>query len=204
MEEDMIEVNAMGKVCPIPVIMTKKALRENTAGDNILIRVDNEIATQNLTKMATQLHIKSSVTKLKDGEYTVLYDFEGCEACAVLDNTAVFEQGADEYVVVINSERMGTGDEAFGKKLLENFVYALTEQDRIPKIVVLYNSGVRLATENEKTIGDLRSLQEKGTEVLACGLCLEFYGLKEKLKVGSPTNMYNITEILRTNKVVKP
>lgn len=200
----MIEVNAMGKVCPIPVIMTKKVLRENTAGENILIRVDNEIATQNLAKMATQLNIKSNITRIGDGEYTVLYDFEGCEACAIMNDTTVLEQGSDEYVVVINSDKMGTGDEEFGKKLLANFVYALTEQDRIPKIVVLYNTGVRLATENDKTINDLKTLQEKGTEVLACGLCLEFYGLKDTLKVGSPTNMYNITEILRTNKVVKP
>lgn len=200
----MIEVNAMGKVCPIPVIMTKKVLRENSAGENILIRVDNEIATQNLTKMATQLHITSSVTKLNDAEYTVLYDFEGREACAIMNDTTVLEQGADEYVVVINSDKMGTGDEEFGKKLLENFVYALTEQDRIPKIVVLYNTGVRLATVNEKTIGDLKTLVSKGSEVLACGLCLEFYGLKDKLHVGSPTNMYSITEIMRTNKVVKP
>lgn len=200
----MIEVNAMGKVCPIPVIMTKKVLRENTAGDNILIRVDNEIATQNLTKMAGQLNIKASVTKLNDAEYTVLYDFQGCEACAILNDTSVLEQGADEYVVVINSDKMGTGDEGFGTKLLENFVYALTEQDRIPKMVVMYNSGVRLATENEKTVNDLKTLQNKGSEVLACGLCLDFYGLKEKLQVGSATNMYRITEIMRTNKVVKP
>ena len=166
MEEKMIEVNAMGKVCPIPVIMTKKVLRENTAGENILIRVDNEIATQNLTKMAGQLNIKASVTKLNDAEYTVLYDFEGCEACAILNDATVLEQGADEYVVVINSDKMGTGDESFGTKLLENFVYALTEQDRIPKMVVMYNSGVRLATQNEKTITDLKTLQDKGTEVI--------------------------------------
>lgn len=200
----MIEVNAMGKVCPIPVIMTKKVLRENTAGENILIRVDNEIATQNLTKMAAQLNIKSSVTKLNDAEYTVLYDFEGREACTIMNNATVLEQGTDEYVVVINSDKMGCGDEELGKKLLENFVYALTEQDRIPKTIVLYNSGVRIATVNDKTISDLKTLQSKGTEVLACGLCLDFYGLKDKLQVGSPTNMYSITEIMRTNKVVKP
>ena len=135
----MIEVNAMGKVCPIPVIMTKKVLRENTTGENILIRVDNEIATQNLTKMAGQLNIKSNVTKLSDAEYTVLYDLAGCEACAVLNDSSVLEQGADEYVVAINSDKMGTGDEAFGTTLLENFIYALTEQDRIPKMVVMYN-----------------------------------------------------------------
>lgn len=200
----MIEVNAMGKVCPIPVIMTKKVLRENTTGENIMIRVDNEIATQNLTKMAGQLNIKSNVTKLSDAEYTVLYDLEGCEACAVLNDSSVLEQGADEYVVAINSDKMGTGDEAFGTTLLENFIYALTEQDRIPKMIVMYNSGVRLVTENEKTVKDLKTLQEKGTEILACGLCLDFYGLKEKLRVGSATNMYRIVEIMRTNKVVRP
>lgn len=200
----MIEVNAMGKVCPIPVIMTKKVLRENTTGENIMIRVDNEIATQNLTKMAGQLNIKSNVTKLSDAEYTVLYDLEGCEACVVLNDSSVWEQGADEYVVAINSDKMGTGDEAFGTTLLENFIYALTEQDRIPKMVVMYNSGVRLVTENEKTVKDLKTLQEKGTEILACGLCLDFYGLKEKLRVGSATNMYRIVEIMRTNKVVRP
>ena len=200
----MIEVNAMGKVCPIPVIMTKKVLRENTTGENIMIRVDNEIATQNLTKMAGQLNIKSNVTKLSDAEYTVLYDLEGCEACAVLNDSSVLEQGADEYVVAINSDKMGTGDEAFGTTLLENFIYALTEQDRIPKMVVMYNSGIRLVTENEKTVKDLKTLQEKGTEILACGLCLDFYGLKEKLQVGSATNMYRIVEIMRTNKVVRP
>ena len=200
----MIEVNAMGKVCPIPVIMTKKVLRENTTGENIMIRVDNEIATQNLTKMAGQLNIKSNVTKLSDAEYTVLYDLEGCEACAVLNDSSVLEQDADEYVVAINSDKMGTGDEAFGTTLLENFIYALTEQDRIPKMVVMYNSGIRLVTENEKTVKDLKTLQEKGTEILACGLCLDFYGLKEKLQVGSATNMYRIVEIMRTNKVVRP
>lgn len=200
----MIEVNAMGKVCPIPVIMTKKVIRENSAGENILIRVDNEIATQNLTKMAAQMNIQSSVTKLSDAEYTVLYNFEGCEACTVMNDSDFLSQGEDEYVVVINSDRMGTGDEGFGKKLLENFVYALTEQDRIPKIVVMYNSGVRLATENEKTVKDLKALQDKGSEILACGLCLDFYGLKEKLQVGTATNMYRIVEIMRTNKTVHP
>lgn len=200
----MIEVDAMGKACPIPVIMTKKALRENTGGENILIRVDNEIATQNLSKMAGQLNIKATVEKTGEAAYTVLYNLEGGEACALLPDDALALHTGNEYVVVINSDKMGTGDEGFGKKLLENFVYALTEQDAIPKMVVLYNSGIKLTTENEKTITDLTALQRKGTEVLSCGLCLDFYGLKEQLKVGSATNMYRIVEIMRTHYVVRP
>lgn len=201
----MIEVNGMGQACPIPVIMTKKAIRQNTAKENILVKVDNEIATQNLSKMADQLGIKVQVTKIKDAEYTVLFNMENCETCTLLDNpVAVPETATGEYAVVINSDRMGTGDEGFGKKLLEGFIYALTEQDILPKFVVCYNSGVQLTTMNEKTVNDLKALDSQGCEVLSCGLCLDFYGVKDKLKVGNPTNMYRITEIMRTHFVVRP
>ena len=200
----MIEVDAMGKVCPIPVIMTKKLIRENASGDSILIKVDNEIATQNLAKMATQLNIPYSIQKINNGEYTVLYESVNGETCTIINDPALIAENTGNYTVVINAQTMGQGDESFGKTLLENFVYALTEQDTIPEKIVLYNGGVRLASENEKTIADLKKLEEKGCEILSCGLCLDFYGLKEKLKVGSITNMYRIVEIMRTHKTVQP
>ena len=68
----MIEVNAMGQACPIPVIMAKKAVRENTGKENILVKVDNEVATQNLSKMAAQLGIGVEVNKVSEKEFTVL------------------------------------------------------------------------------------------------------------------------------------
>ncbi|AIN93937.1 sulfurtransferase-like selenium metabolism protein YedF [Treponema putidum] len=196
----MIEVNAMGQACPIPVIMAKKAVRENT-GTNILVRVDNEAATQNLSKMASQLGIGSEVKKVSEKEFTVLLK---AEAGVNLNPAAVPQISNGEYAVVINSDQMGAGDEGFGKKLLEGFIYALTEQDVLPKFVICYNSGVKLTTQNEKTVNDLKALASQGCEVLSCGLCLDFYGLKEKLQVGSPTNMYRITEIMRTHFVVRP
>ncbi|MGI5083751.1 sulfurtransferase-like selenium metabolism protein YedF [Treponema putidum] len=196
----MIEVNAMGQACPIPVIMAKKAVRENT-GTNILVRVDNEAATQNLSKMASQLGIGSEVKKVSEKEFTVLLK---AEAGVNLNPAAVPQISNGEYAVVINSDQMGAGDEGFGKKLLEGFIYALTEQDVLPKFVICYNSGVKLTTQNEKTVNDLKALASQGCEVLSCGLCLDFYGFKEKLQVGSPTNMYRITEIMRTHFVVRP
>ena len=197
----MIEVNAMGQACPIPVIMAKKAVRENTGKENISVKVDNEVATQNLSKMAAQLGIGVEVNKVSEKEFTVLLK---AKDGVNLNPVDVPQTSSGEYAVVINSDQMGSGDEGFGKKLLEGFIYALTEQDVLPKFVVCYNSGVKLTTENEKTVNDLKALASQGCEVLSCGLCLDFYGLKEKLKVGSPTNMYRITEIMRTHFVVRP
>ena len=197
----MIEVNAMGQACPIPVIMAKKAVRENTGKENISVKVDNEVATQNLSKMAAQLGIGVEVNKISEKEFTVLLK---AKDGVNLNPVSVPQTSSGEYAVVINSDQMGSGDEGFGKKLLEGFIYALTEQDVLPKFVVCYNSGVKLTTENEKTVNDLKALASQGCEVLSCGLCLDFYGLKEKLKVGTPTNMYRITEIMRTHFVVRP
>ena len=50
----MIEINAMGLECPQPVIKAKKAMNENTQKDDIIVRVDNEVAVQNLTRLGEQ------------------------------------------------------------------------------------------------------------------------------------------------------
>lgn len=199
----MKTIDAMGKVCPVPVIMMKKALRENNGVDDITIKVDNEVSTQNLTKLATQMNIKSEIKKISAKEFEVSFFSKGhCATCQPMENPV--GAGNDGYVVVISSDKMGEGDPAFSEKLLENFIYSLSEQDELPKKVVFYNSGVKLVTLNEKTINDLKAIESFGCEILSCGLCLDFYKIKDKLKVGSITNMYRIAEIMRTNYVIKP
>lgn len=196
-------VDAMGKICPVPVIMTKKALRENAGKDDLVIKVDNEVSTQNLTKLANQMKIKTDVKAISASEYEVTFFAKGvCETCQAMDNPIA--AGNDGYVVVISSDKMGEGDEEFSKRLLENFIYSLSEQDELPKKILFYNSGVKIVTQNEKSISDLKAIEQFGCEILSCGLCLDFYKLKEQVKVGSITNMYRIVEIMRSNYVIKP
>ena len=48
-------------------------------------------------------------------------------------------------------------------------------------------------------------MAEKGVEILTCGTCLNFYGLQDKLAVGSVTNMYTIMEKqAAATKIIKP
>lgn len=191
-------IDAMGLACPRPVILTKKAIREENL-DEVTVKVDNEIATENLTKMGKQLGFSAEVKTNSKTDYEVYLKKTGDAQCELM-----FEEDSSEYIVVISSDHMGTGDEAFSKNLLEGFVYALTEQDVAPKYVVFYNMGVTLPSLNEKVIGDLKALEERGTQVLSCGLCLGQYDLKEKLQVGEVTNMYRICELMIQYKVVKP
>ncbi|MCW6700851.1 sulfurtransferase-like selenium metabolism protein YedF [Anaerococcus sp. NML200537] len=198
----MKKIDCLGKVCPIPVIETKKLIKENPDETDFEILVDNEVATQNLAKMAKELKIESACEKIKDGVYRVSLKKNPEEFCEIMEDAPIMNTSS--YVVAISDDRMGNGDEDFSKSLLEGFIYALTEQDVLPEKVIFYNRGVFLTSDNEKTIEDLKNLASKGVEILSCGLCLGNYKLKEKLAVGEITNMYKIVEILRSHHVVSP
>lgn len=190
-----MKIDARGYACPHPVIMTKKAISKDQPKD-ITVYVDNETATENLSKMATQLGYQSDVKS------------EGKDFIVQLKKTEaqreISPSTKGEYVLVFSGDEMGQGKEDFSRLLMENFIYSLREQESFPKYILCYNQGVSLTTKNIKTISDFKYLEEKGVEILSCGLCLEYYGLKEQLEVGSITNMYRICEIMTTYSVVKP
>lgn len=190
-----MEIDARGYACPRPVIMTKRAISENNLKE-VIVRVDKEIATENLKKMADQLGYKASIVENSKTDFEVHLKKSG--------DGKKSEENSGQYVVVFSSDKLGLGEEEFSKKLMESFTYALSEEDSHPKYILCYNYGVHLTTINEKTVEDFKKLQGKGTEILSCGLCLENYKLKEELKIGEITNMYRICEIMTKYRVVKP
>lgn len=201
----MREIDVIGKACPIPVIETKKALRENPDETEFEILVDNEVSTENLTKMANELKINSKVEKLEDRKYKVsLEKTEASRDHREIEDYSVNSATSNNYVVIVNSDKIGDGDEDFSKQLLEGFIYSVTEQDHLPVEIIFYNRGVFLTTENEKTIEDLKNLENRGVRVYSCGLCLDHYGKKDKLAVGEITNMYKIVEAMRSNHAIYP
>ena len=199
----MIKVNAMGDACPIPVVKTKNAIRELQGGGTVETLVDNEIAVQNLTKMANQKGYDVHSEKVADNEFKVTMTINA-EAAQIAANSAVatIEEencpitplNKKNTVVVIRSNQMGNGEEELGKALLKGFIYALSQQDTLPSTILFYNSGAYITCEESASIEDLKSLEAQGVEILTCGTCLNFYGLTDKLQVGDVTNMYVIAE----------
>jgi selenium metabolism protein YedF len=104
--------------------------------------------------------------------------------------------------VVLSSNQMGSGEEKLGKSLMKAFVFALTRQDQLPETILCYNSGAYLTCEDADTLEDMKSLEAEGVTILTCGTCLDFYGIKEKLAVGSVTNMYEIVEKMEASKLI--
>ncbi len=192
----MIKVNAVGEVCPKPVIMTKKALKEIESGI-VEVSVDNETSKENVEKMAKEMGYTSQTAE-NNGVFVI-----------TINKTADVQKDESEkeenIVISIGSDKMGEGEEELGKILIKGFVYALTEMETLPKTILLYNKGVFLASTFDDTVKDLKVLEERGVEILSCGTCANFYHVQDKLKVGTVTNMYTILERqMKASKVIKP
>lgn len=200
----MITVNAMGDNCPIPVIKTKKAMAALTGPETIEVLVDNEIAVQNVTKMASSSGGKVTSEKLGDAEYKVTIEMEGAPTAEEAEVTCA-PDARDNTVVVISSDRMGSGNDELGKVLIKGFIFAVTQLDTLPKTMLFYNGGATLTTEGSDSLEDLKSLEAQGVEIMTCGTCLDYYGLKEKLAVGTVTNMYSIVETMaKAGRIIRP
>lgn len=200
----MITVNAMGDNCPIPVIKTKKAMAALTGPETIEVLVDNEIAVQNVTKMASSSGGKVTSEKLGDAEYKVTIKMEGAPAADGAEAVCA-PDARDNTVVVVSSDRMGSGNDELGKVLIKGFIFAVTQLDTLPKTMLFYNGGATLTTEGSDSLEDLKSLEAQGVEIMTCGTCLDYYGLKDKLAVGTVTNMYSIVETMaKAGRIVRP
>ncbi len=208
----MIYVDALGDTCPIPVVKTKNAIKELNGSGTVETLVDNEITVQNLTKMARQKGYGIRSEKLTPNRYKVTLEIgepstepEENREDEVCLSTRISGGERKSIVAAIASSKMGEGSEELGAVLMKGFLYALSQQETLPKTVIFYNGGAALTCEESPALEDLKSLESRGVEILTCGTCLNFYGLSDKLKVGEITNMYVIAEkMTNADLLVKP
>ena len=144
----MITVDAMGDNCPIPVIKTKKAMDALTGPETIEVLVDNEIAVQNLTRLAENKGCTIETEKRSEKEYRVtLTTGEAVERTVDEANLCTTPTEQKTVVVVISADHMGEGNDELGKILLKGFLFALTQQEKLPSTILFYNGGAYLTCE---------------------------------------------------------
>ena len=205
-------VDAVGDQCPIPVVKATKALREMREPGALEVRVDNEIAVQNLTRMAAGNHLPAKAEKKGEHLFVVTMEVAAPAGDAPVEDAPVEEPALScvpdargDLVVAVDSETMGRGSDELGKLLMKSFLFAVGQLSQLPKTMLFYNGGAKLTVKGSASLEDLKSLEAQGVEILTCGTCLNFYGLADQLAVGGVTNMYSIVETLaNAGKVIKP
>jgi selenium metabolism protein YedF len=104
--------------------------------------------------------------------------------------------------ILIQSEVLGKGNDELGELLMSSFLRLLGESREKPAKLVFWNAGVRLVCEGSWALEHLKELEKQGVEILACGTCLDFFELKDRLKVGKPTTMVQSIESILSSDIV--
>lgn len=192
-------IDARGKACPTPVIMAKKAI---SAGESTFtVLVDNTTAVENLKRLAANQGFDAAVTE-QGGAFHLAFVRTGCAACEEAVNSPLPAPGGD-WAVFVGRDIIGDGDRELGTNLMRMFFYTLSQGEDKPGAVLFMNAGVKLPTLDEQVAEHLKALSAVGVEILVCGTCLNFYGLTDRLRVGTVSNMYDIvTRMQKAGKVV--
>ena len=187
------EVDARGLPCPRPVVNTKNALAEIEEG-TITVLVDSRESCQNVQRFAQSQGCQVEVTE-KDGVFYLNI---------IKGQSAQVEKNKSSDVVLITSDRLGTGDRRLGEILMKAFLNTLWDAEPKPAKLLFINDGIKLTTEGSEVLETLHLLEKEGVQIFSCGTCLEYYNLKEGLKVGQVTNMYDtVDSLLSAGKVIK-
>ena len=179
-------INAVGWECPKPIIATKQML-DTMCDGTVLTIVDNQIALDNLLDFAKSVGYQCEYEN-KEGLFYVNTTKD--ESCA--DVMAELTGKNDNLGIVVTTDRFGVGSDELGATLMKSYLFALTEAEKLPKTLIFINKGVTLACEDSASLDALQTLADAGVEIMACGACLNFYGLTDALAVGSISNMYMI------------
>jgi selenium metabolism protein YedF len=182
-------IDCRGLACPAPVINVKNALKIHP---EIQVVLDDGTAHENVVRFS------------RNRGYSVL---EKQENAAWLLTIGIPLSGQiatnpeptnDSRILLISTSRLGEGPEELGALLMKNFIHTLLEISEFPSRIFFVNSGVFLTCEGSDVLEALEKLSGMGTEIFSCGLCLDFFTLKDKLQIGTTTNMLTIAESLLT------
>ena len=193
-----MQIDAMGKACPQPVIMAKKEIDGGCR--DLTVLVDNKTAVENLTRLGNSAGMTVTTGETAQGLFVRLTG----EGKIVEEPVIACPTTGNGYAVFVGKDVVGAGDRELGYNLMKMALYTLAQSDSVPAHVLFMNDGVKLpAGEEQQVIDSLMSLIEKGSLVLVCGTCLNYYGLAERLKVGTVSNMYDIMSAMqRADKVI--
>ncbi|MDV4152703.1 sulfurtransferase-like selenium metabolism protein YedF [Clostridium sp. AL.422] len=192
-------IDCKGLACPMPVIKTKKYFDLEDSKETLVI-VDNEVAKNNILRLAKGINLNSSFIE-EEGLYKIqlsrgeIKDVEISNVNEGLDNISVHSAPT----ILVATNLLGNGDDRLGETLMKVYINTLAESEILPENLMFINGGVKLTCTGSDVLDSLNSMSEKGVNIISCGACLDFYDLKDELKVGEIGNMYQIIDLMNSS-----
>ncbi len=175
---NQVIVNAKGDPCPVPVVKATQALRSMTEPGRLVIYVDNEIAVQNLSRMAASHQFTAHAEKQGE-DYVVTVEVtramsQGTAAPAQQEAADCIPDARGNTAVVLSGDCMGQGDDTLGRMLMKGFVFALTQLEEISSVKITVR-GQELAYREKKVFQSRDVLLSPKEDVVATVQALLYF-----------------------------
>ncbi len=199
----MIKLDYSQHKCPYPVVETRKQILTNP-GHFLEVLVGDQAGRDNVSRLAIKMGYHASAEAIGSNFQLLLTPAAGNES-KTREEITTTTATAGKTVIYCGSDRMGDGDDEFGRILMRNFLTTLLEMSPLPDIILFVNSGINLTTEGSEVLEALQALESRDVEIASCGLCLDFYQKKEQLRAGRTTNMFEMAEVqCQAGRVICP
>ena len=208
-KKQTFQVDLRGLTCPAPVIATKKLL-DKAELKAVEALVDDDVCVNNLSRLAKSLKAGFSYSDRGDYFAVTINKDGGEQTHQIQEPTGAAKadgktKGKVTTVLFLSRDTLGEGDVEFGRTLLNLFLQTVFDSGQRPQAVLMANSGVKLLASDSQALKVLNDFKSEGIAVLACGLCLDYYKIKEQVPVEQITNMFAICEYLfAADKVLTP
>ena len=208
--QHMKTVDTRGLTCPAPLIKTRQGLNEAAPDEPVQILIDNPTSLSNVKRYLTDNKLEFNLRE--EGSLATVTVSRGAmteisanetEYCTT--DTLPAPPGTRRTVVAVTSDRMGSGDDDLGLKLMISFFRTLVMLEPAPSAVVFYNSGVKMALDDSPVLDHIRELADRGTSIYLCSTCINHFGIRDRLPVGSFSDMYQIMNVLKdADHIIRP
>lgn len=194
----MKTIDVKGKQCPMPLIETKKVLKETGENEELKILIDNPTSAKNVTHFLRDNLIK--FTEKTEGdiiEIIVNHNGKSLEAVDEKAYCTTDDCKPENYVVLMAKDRIGEGSDELGEALAGAMINTLKAIEPLPEKIIFMNSGINLVVKGSLVLDNLKFLQEKGVDLIVCGTCLDYFGKMDDLAVGRVSNMLDIVQSMK-------
>lgn len=209
----MGKIDARGRSCPQPVMMTKVHVEKGET--EIEVFLDNAISASNVQRylekngyavrifdeegaIIIRASVRSEVSLSTDAPPSPSGDTSVSAASDIPRAPQSAEKAAvpARCALLITRKGIGGDDALLGEVLMKGFLGTISQMSPLPSVIALMNEGVHLAMKHTASLDHLSLLEKKGVRILVCGTCTNHFGITSDIGAGVISNMFEITESL--------
>ncbi|SDP41719.1 sulfurtransferase-like selenium metabolism protein YedF [Desulforhopalus singaporensis] len=185
----MKEIDGRGLACPAPVLQTREALQDGSPNE-VRVVVDNPSAQQNVLRFLESQGFQVVLERVGNDYGVIGRRGAGSSVTPVSVAEPLATDG--KIMVMCTTDRIGSGDDVLGSKLMVSFMHTLKEMGAALWRIVLVNNGVKLTVDGSEVLEELKRYEAAGCKILVCGTCLNHFDILDQKRVGETTNMLDI------------